>query len=101
MAVNGLYFQTRSSDIMGGRLFGFCFKDLKRSFIEIPDTDMLKSVSVEAQTLLFPLGFSGLALLSCFNTCGPDGSEQFTNSVTVSHSVLLGTCNLFIVALQN
>lgn len=78
MAVNGLYFQTRSSDIMGGRLFGFCFKDLKRLFIEIPDTDMLKSVSVEAQTLLFP---------SCFNTCGPDGSEQFTNSVTVSHSV--------------
>lgn len=41
MAVNCLYFQTRSSDIMGGRLFGFCFKDLKRLSIEIPDTDML------------------------------------------------------------
>lgn len=56
MAVNGLYFQTRSSDIMGGRLFGFCFKDLKRSFIEIPDTDMLKSVSVEAHSFI-PFGF--------------------------------------------
>lgn len=46
MAVNGLYFQTRSSDIMGGGKVGFCFKDLKRLSIEIPDTDMLKSVSV-------------------------------------------------------
>lgn len=28
--------------------------------------------------------------------CDPDGSEQFTNSVTVSYSVfLLGTCNHF------
>lgn len=63
-------------------------------FLKICKDCLLKSqiqtcfgVSVEAQTLLFPLGFSGLALLSCFNTCGPDGSEQFTNSVTVSHSV--------------
>lgn len=53
MAVNCLYFQTRSSDIMGGRLFGFCFKDLKRLSIEIPDTDMLKSVSVDARSRLF------------------------------------------------
>lgn len=56
MAVNGLYFQTRSSDIMGGRLFGFCFKDLKRSFIEIPDTDMLWCFCGSTDSFI-PFGF--------------------------------------------